>query len=92
MDTENCSLDRLEKKRFFVRRVWIARLHPKPRKAMFQETIEADSPEELLRKPLKIKHRAWFELEKVEMSKKTSLGKTSLEGLKEFSSTQKHRY
>jgi hypothetical protein len=41
-----------------MKRVWVARIHAKPRNAFCESTIEADGPEELLKKLLKIKHRA----------------------------------
>lgn len=59
-----------------MRRVWIARIYPKRRNVLVEGDyyqIEADSPEELLEKLLRIKHRAWFELYKVEIIRKVDI-------------------
>lgn len=48
----------------------------KPRNVLVEgdyQQEEADSPEELLEKLLGIKHRAWFELYKVEIMRKVDI-------------------
>ena len=65
-----------------MKRIWVAKIIPKPRNRLTDDDyhIEAKaySPEEVVKELLKIKHRAWFELEKVEI-----LRRTDLKGIKE---------
>jgi len=56
-----------------MKKIWLARIILKPRNRLSDndfDTVEADTPEALLRKLLKIKHGSWVEIERIELIRK----------------------
>jgi len=56
-----------------MKKIWLARIILKTRNRLTDDdfdTVEADTPEQLLRKLLRFRHSSWVEIERIELIRK----------------------